>query len=159
MAHFSFLSDSSGIPDILRHDLALYGSIPELREKIMRGPSPLSAAERELIAAFVSRLNECAVCADRHELLAAQLGSDVTVLQSLVASVDEAPIADRLKPIFRFVKKLTEQPSRIVRADAEAVFAAGWNEQALEHAIAVCAFFNMVNRLADGYGLEGGQDE
>jgi uncharacterized peroxidase-related enzyme len=159
MAHFSFLNDSSGIPDILGHDLTLYGSIPELREKIMRGPSPLSAAERELIAAFVSRLNECTLCVDRHELLAAQLGSDVTVLQSLVASVDEAPISDRLRPIFRFVKKLTEQPARIVKSDAEAVFAAGWNEQALEHAIAVCALLNMVNRLADGYGLKGGQDE
>ena len=39
---------------------------PELREKIhamyevvMRGPSPLSAGQRELIAAFTSKANHC----------------------------------------------------------------------------------------------------
>src|SRR5215831_9685098 len=140
MALFSFLDDSSGIPEILAHDPTLYGSVRKLRQKIMRGPSPLSEADRELIAAFVSRVEECNVCTNRHRTLAAELGSDVTVLEAWVANVDGAPIPDRLKPIFRFVKKLTEQPARIIKSDADAVFAAGWNEKALEHAIAVCAF-------------------
>ena len=76
------------------------------------------------------------------------------MLPGLVANIDSAAISDRLRPIFRFVKKLTEQPARIEQADADAVFAAGWNEAALGDAIAVCAFFNMVNRIADGHGLK-----
>lgn len=153
MALFSFLNDSSGIREILAHDPTRYGCIRELRENIMRGPSPLSPAERELIAAFVSRLNQCQICSVQHTALAAKLGMDGAVLEELVASVEGATIADRLKPIFCFVKKLAGQPTGIVQADAEAVFAAGWPERALEDAIAVCAFFSMINRLADGYAL------
>ena len=154
MALFSFLNDSSKIRAILAHDPTRYGCIPELRKNIMRGPSPLSPAERELIAAFVSRLNECQVCSVGHTALAAKLGVDTAVLEELVADVDGAMISSRLRPIFHFVKKLTERPAQIVQSDAEAVFAAGWTERALEDAIAVCAFFSMINRIADGYGLK-----
>jgi hypothetical protein len=52
------------------------------------------------------------------------------------------------------VKKLTEQPASIVQTDIDTVLAAGWDESALGDAIAVCAFFNMANRLADGHGLK-----
>jgi hypothetical protein len=31
----------------------------ELTQQVMRGPSPWSVGERELFAAFVSRLNQC----------------------------------------------------------------------------------------------------
>jgi hypothetical protein len=31
----------------------------ELTQKVMRGPSPWSVGEREIFAAFVSRLNQC----------------------------------------------------------------------------------------------------
>jgi len=124
----------------------------QLRQQIMRGPSPLSVGERELIAAFVSRINHCEFCAGGHTALAART-VDVTVLDELIANVDTAAISDRLKPIFRFVKKLTETPSRIVQADVESIFAAGWEETAVEDAIAVCCLFNMLNRIANGYGL------
>jgi uncharacterized peroxidase-related enzyme len=154
MAFFSFLDDSSGISDVFEHNLVRYGPMREFRKKILRGPSPLSAGERELIAAFVSALNECRFCRDGHTARARRQGIDVAILDELVASIDEASISDRLKPIFRFVKKLTEQPGRVVQADADAVFATGWDEAALEDVVALCAYFNMVNRLADGHGIK-----
>ena len=40
-------------------------------------------------------------------------------------------------------------------ADAEAVFAAGWHEQALHDAVSVCSLFNLMNRLVDGLGVTG----
>ena len=42
-----------------------------LIEPVMRGPSEWSAAERELLAAFVSRLNECPFCVGVHREIAA----------------------------------------------------------------------------------------
>lgn len=35
------------------------GKFSELTQHVMRGPSPWSVGERELFAAFVSRLNQC----------------------------------------------------------------------------------------------------
>ena len=54
--------------------------------------------------------------------------------------------------LLRYVGKLTSNPSKITPADAEAVLAAGWDERALHDAVAVCALFNMMNRLVDGLG-------
>ena len=52
------------------------------------------------------------------------------------------------------MKKLTQAPTRMIQADADAVFAAGWDEAALHSAIAVCCVFNFMNRLVDGHGIE-----
>jgi hypothetical protein len=39
--------------------------------------------------------------------------------------------------------------------DAQAVYAAGWSDAALLHAVAVCAYFNNMNRLVEGAGIVG----
>ena len=75
------------------------------------------------------------------------------MLESALSDVDGAPVADRLKPVLRYVGKLTRTPSRITPADAEPVLAAGWSEQALHDAIMVCALFNLMNRMVDGHGI------
>jgi len=72
----------------------------------------------------------------------------------LVDDIDMAPVDTKLKPILRFVRKLTLEPYKMVKSDAEAVFAVGWNEEALADAIWICARFNMMNRLSLGHGLE-----
>jgi hypothetical protein len=47
----------------------------------------------------------------------------------------------------------------MTEADAAAVYDAGWSDQALIHAIAVCAYFNNMNRLVEGAGIVGTQDD
>lgn len=132
-------------------------SIPllEYHERLLRGPSPLSVTERELLAAFVSRLNACQYCSGVHEATAAAFEVKPAVLAALLEDIDGSPVDDRLKPIFHYVRKLTESPSRMTQADAETVFAAGWNDDALHDAVNVCALFNFMNRLVEGLGIEG----
>ncbi|MCZ6496020.1 MAG: peroxidase, partial [Alphaproteobacteria bacterium] len=55
-------------------------------------------------------------------------------------------------------KLLTMEPTKLTQADADAVFAAGWDEVALHHAIAVAARYNLVNRLIHGHGVEANPD-
>lgn len=136
------------------HDPARYGPVDELQRNILRGPSRFLEAERELMAAFVSTLNQCQCCAQGHAVRASKRGFDIAALEGLVADIDTAAISDRLKPVFRFIKKLTMEPARMVEADVQSVFAAGWDETALIDAIVLCAYFNMVNRIADGHGLK-----
>jgi uncharacterized peroxidase-related enzyme len=124
-------------------------------ETLMRGPSPLTPGERELIAAFVSGLNACAYCHGVHEATARAFGLGEGLMANLLADSDAAPVDERMKPILRYVKKLTLTPARMTQRDADAVFAAGWSERALHDAVSVCAWFNFMNRFVEGHGIKG----
>ena len=123
-------------------------------DKLMRGPSPFSDAEREIISAFTSGLNACTYCHRSHSFLAEELGVSKAVVPALLDNIDSAPIDARLRPILRYVRKLTLMPSRLVEADATAVYDAGWDSEALFHAIAIAAYFNFCNRITAGAGLD-----
>ena len=124
-----------------------------VEEEIMRGPSAFTAGQRELMAAYVSRLNSCTYCASSHSEAAVILGVDPPSLDALMTDVEAAPIDKRFKPIFNFLKKLTLTPYKMTGADADAVYAEGWEERALHDVIMVCCCFSFMNRLADGHGL------
>ena len=98
-------------------------------QAILRGPSPLSEGEPELMGAYVSGLNDCAYCHGIHAATAARFGVEASLLGALLADVDTAPVDSPLKPLLKLAAKLTRSPSRVEAADAEAVFAAGWPEQ------------------------------
>jgi uncharacterized peroxidase-related enzyme len=151
------LPEDASLLDVFKAYPATSKPLLEYHDALMRGPSPLSVGERELIAAYVSGLNECRYCTGVHTGAAEAFGIAEGVLADLLADVDGAPVDARLKPILRYVAKLTEAPARMTQADADAVFAAGWDEKALHDAISVCAMFNFMNRLVDGSGLVGSE--
>ncbi len=126
----------------------------EFHEALLRGPSPFTAAERELIAAYVSGLNRCRYCHGVHTATAERLGVPKGAIQRLVEGIDAAPVPEKMKPILRYAQKLTREPNGITKADADAVLAAGWGETALYYAVAVTALFNFMNRLVEGLGIE-----
>lgn len=140
--------------DIYRSHPDIYSGMTRRSDAILRGPSPLAPGERELIGAYVSALNACNYCYGGHRAAAELFGIAPETIDGLIADVGTAPIADKLRPIFAFVKKLTLTPARMTQADADAVFAAGWDEAALHSAIVVCAHFNFMNRIVDGHGIK-----
>jgi uncharacterized peroxidase-related enzyme len=159
MALLRSLPENATLADLRRSYADLLEKLRPYGHRLMRGPSPLTPGQRELIAAFVSGVNSCRYCHGSHSLVARAFGIDETVLVASLDNIDIAPVDARLKPILRYVRKLTETPSRITSADAAAVYEAGWNDEALLHAIAVCAYFNNMNRLVEGAGIVGTADE
>ena len=77
------------------------------------------------------------------------------MLDKLSTDIGTAPVDTRMKPLLAYARKLTEAPSHVTDADADAVYAAGWSEVVLVHTIAVCAYFNQMNRLVEGAGIVG----
>jgi len=159
MALLRSLPENATLADLRRSYADLLEKLRPYGHRLMRGPSPLTPGERELIAAFVSGVNSCRYCHGAHSLVARAFGVDETVLAGSLDNLDLAPIDARLKPILRYVRKLTETPSRMTAADAAAVYDAGWNDEALLHAVAVCAYFNNMNRLVEGTGIVGNAQE
>jgi uncharacterized peroxidase-related enzyme len=155
MSFFQYLDDQSDITDITFNDRRRLGPLDKVSQRIMRGPSPFTPAEREIMAAYVSGLNACAFCAGSHQAVATQFGVAPALFDQLLTDVDTAPVREALKPIFQYLRKLTLTPSKLVRADVDRVLAAGWSEEALHQAILVGCLFNFYNRLLDGHGVKG----
>ncbi len=120
---------------------------------VMRGESAFTPGDRELMGGFTSRLNECTVCASTHGEAAVLLGVDADALEGLMADIDTAPVREELKPVFHFIRKLTLTPYKMIQSDADKVFAAGWDERALQDAILVTCVYSFMNRIVDGHGL------
>ncbi|HYY26821.1 MAG TPA: peroxidase-related enzyme [Chthoniobacterales bacterium] len=154
MCWLKTLPENSGLHNVFQAFPETARPLIVYHETLLRGPSPFSVGERELIAAYVSGLNACAFCHDVHSQTAAAFGIDTQTLRALLADPGSAPVDARLRPVLSFVRKLTLSPSRMTPADAEVVFAAGWDDRALHDAAAICGLFNLMNRLVDGLGIE-----
>ena len=89
------------------------GPLFEYHDRLLRGWSPLTVGQRELIAAFVSGLNACIYCHGAHTIAAQAFGIDEGMFASLMNDLDAAPVADKLKPILAYVRKLTLTPAKI----------------------------------------------
>ena len=156
MPNLPSLPEGARLLDVFSRIPDLTKPLIEYHEVLLRGPSPLSVGERELIAAYVSGLNACRYCHGIHARTAEAFGIDEGALEALVEDIDAAAGLDaRMRPLLRYVKKLTETPARMTESDAAPVFEAGWDETALVHAVSICALFNFMNRLVEGCGLKG----
>lgn len=141
----------------LLHAFALWpdtaGCIAALNRHVMRGPSEFSPAERELMAAYVSRLNSCGYCSGVHIETAAAFGVDAALLEQLVANIDTAPIDDRLRPVFRLLRELTLSASKVTPEHIQSLKDAAFSENAIHSAILVASLFAFMNRYVDGLGI------
>jgi len=133
-------------------DQALH--IGALTEHIMRSDKcRFSLKEREMIAAFTSGLNDCTFCYNSHKETAMAYGLEESFLTSLIEDIESSSVEEKFKPVFRYVKKLTLTPSRLIQADVDAILDAGWDENDFHFVVSICALFNFYNRLMDGYGV------
>ncbi|MCC7412878.1 MAG: peroxidase-related enzyme [Gammaproteobacteria bacterium] len=158
MPRFASLPEPTELLDVFRRFPRGVTQLLEYHDAMLRGPSPLSPGERELIAAYVSGLNKCHYCHDTHLEVAREFNIDTELAEQLLRDPDHAGIDHRLRPILDYVRKLTLTPARMVDADAHRVFDAGWDEAALHDAVIVCALFNFMNRVVEGMGVKPNPD-
>lgn len=155
MPFFNHLDEFSDITDITFNDRRRLGPMDKVSQRIMRGKSQFSSADKEIMAAYVSGLNACSFCFGSHKVVAQQFGVDPNIIEKLVDNIEIAPIENKLKPIFKYLKKLTLSPSKLMQQDVDLVKKAGWSEEALYDAILIGCLFNFYNRLLDGHGIKG----
>ncbi|WP_129666124.1 carboxymuconolactone decarboxylase family protein [Phytoactinopolyspora endophytica] len=133
---------------------AFYGAqAKEFTHEAMRGPSAWPVADRELMAAYVSKVNESAFCIGAHTATAAQAYQDSAKVQAVLADLESAPIGDALRATLRMLGELTRE-GKVSAQDMRDVLSAGVSPQQVKDALAVCAAFNTTDRLADAFGFE-----
>lgn len=129
-----------------------YGAGP-LTHEAMRGPSQWSIGDRELMAAYVSKVNECPFCVSAHSATSTMWYSDDARVVGALADLDTAPIDEPLRATLRMLGKLTTQHS-VDAAEVRTVLAAGASAGQVKDALAVCLVFNITDRLANAFGFD-----
>jgi uncharacterized peroxidase-related enzyme len=130
---------------------SFYGALArKFTHEAMRGPSAWSVGDRELMAAFVSKVNDSAFCIGAHSATAGQAYHDSAKVHAVLADLDSAPIEQGLRATLRMLGKLT-QDGRVSAEDMRTVLSAGVSRPQVEDALAVCAAFNTTDRLADAF--------
>ncbi len=155
MPFFKHLDELSDITDITFNDRKRLGPMDKVSQRIMRGKSVFTSSEKEMMAAYVSGLNACSFCYGSHKAVAQQFGVKPYTVEILIEDIETAPIKEQLIPIFKYLRKLTLSPSKLIQEDVDTVLNAGWSEEDLYDAMLIGCLFNFYNRLLDGHGIEG----
>jgi uncharacterized peroxidase-related enzyme len=153
MPFFKSLPDNAGPPTVFEKYPDVYGPWSHMSQALMNGPSPLSQGEREMMLAYAAGVAGCKFVYVAHSEVAYAWGVENGVLDRLLDDLKTAPVESRLKALLAFVRKLSLTPADMSQADADAVFEAGWNEQALHDAIAITARAAFMQRLVEGHGF------
>lgn len=146
-------TEKSGPGDVFTAYPEVYRHWAEMGQALINGPSPLSPGEREMIQGFVAGLINCQYAYVAHSAAAVARGIEPGVVEKLVADVASAPVSAKLKPLLTLVKKLALEPTQVSQTDADAVFAAGWDEQAYHSAVAVTARMTFMSKIIHGHGF------
>jgi uncharacterized peroxidase-related enzyme len=125
----------------------------DLAQVLLRGPSPLSAAERELIAAFVSNRNECGFCMNSHAAAARSLcGEDRQLVDEVLHENDQSKLSGKMKALLQIAGKVQIQGNLVNPGDIAAAKEAGATDQDIHDTVLIAATFSLFNRYVDGLG-------
>jgi uncharacterized peroxidase-related enzyme len=142
------------VPDVVRlisYRPDFYGTpMKKVTHEAMRGPSAWSVGDRELMAAFVSKMNECEFCIKAHTAVAARAYQDDAKVSAVLSDLETAAIEEPLRATLRMLRKLTREHA-VDAEDVRAVLAAGASREQIKDALAVCFAFNTTDRLADAF--------
>ena len=72
----------------------------------------------------------------------------------MLTDLDAAPVSEKDRALYGFVKKMVHDSLSIGPSDVEAAHAAGWTDEALYDAITVVALFQFYNAWIDASGVD-----
>ena len=151
MAHISVEEGVPGIRSLFQFSPETGKPLCELAEVLLRGPSPLSPAERELIAAYVSHRNECVFCRNSHAAAARCLfGEGKQAVDELLYEKQDRLLSEKMKALLVLAGKVQMGGIALRPEDIEAARDAGADDTDIHDAVLIAASFSMFNRYVDG---------
>lgn len=151
MAHISLPENVPGIRSLVMFRPDTGQHLYHLVQVLLRGESPLTPAERELIAAYVSARNACVFCSCSHAAAARYLyqeGSEVVDL--VLEDYRQAPISDKLKALLAIAGKVQADARTVSKEDVARAREAGADDRAIHDTVLIAATFCLFNRYVDG---------
>ncbi len=159
MPHIALNPAEPGIRGLLRFRPQTGRPLSELAEVLLRGPGTLTPGERELIAAYVSALNDCRYCSSSHSACAAaQLPGGMALVEQVRANPASAPVSAKLKALLEIASAVRHSGHAVTPAHVAAARTAGATDVEIHDTVLIAAVFCMFNRYVDGLATIAPED-
>lgn len=159
MAHITLPEGLPGIrgPMAFRPETAKH--LNELAEVLLRADNTLSRGGRELIATYVSYLNDCFFCQNAHGGLAQHyLQCDMAFIDNIKKDFNKSPISPKLKALLAIAASVQKGGKHVTTEQVEKAKSLGATDTEIHDTVLIAAAFCMFNRYVDGLGTWAPQD-
>ena len=151
MPHIDVDKNLPGIRSLLAFSPETAEPMGVLANLLLRSNDGLSMAERELIAAHVSYLNDCFYCHQSHgEIAVCYLNGDRDLVNKVKADYENAPISDKLKSLLSIAASVQKGGKQVRSDQIEYARALGATDKDIHDTVLIAAMFCMFNRYVDG---------
>src|SRR5688572_23021064 len=153
MAHINLPEGLPGIrgPMAFRPETAQ--PLNDLAEILLRSENSLSRGERELIATYVSYLNDCFFCQNAHGGLAQHyLQCSLSVIDEIKEDVTSSSISEKLKALLAIAASVQKGGKHVTVDQIEKAKHLGATDLEIHDTVLIAAAFCMFNRYVDGLG-------
>ncbi|HEY8512807.1 MAG TPA: peroxidase-related enzyme [Cyclobacteriaceae bacterium] len=139
-----------GITGLLEYRTDTAQPIRELTQLLLRGPSTLTEAERELIATVVSHGNECRFCTTAHAGTADLLLGESDTTKCVRENIETAPVSEKMRALLIIAKQVQESGKNVTEASIQRARDAGATDLEIHDCVLIAALFCLYNRYVDG---------
>lgn len=151
MPHITLPEQTLGIRSLAAFRPDTGQHLYELAQTLLRGESPLSEAERELIAAFVSHRNQCTFCFSSHAAASRYLFQDnAQVVDIVLDDYEAAPISSKLKSLLHIADCVRKDARTVSESLVETARSHGAVDRDIHDTVLIAATFCLFNRYVDG---------
>ena len=151
MAHIDLPTSAPGIRGLFDFRPETAAPLGQLAEVLLRGDNSLGRGERELIAAYVSSLNDCHFCMSSHSAFAAlQLPDGWTVVDGTLHDPTSAPVSAKVKALLAIAAEVQQGGRAVTDRTVADAREAGASDVEIHDAVLIAAAFCMFNRSVDG---------
>ena len=131
----------------------------ELAEVLLRSDNSLTRGERELIATYVSSLNDCFFCQNAHGGLAQHyLQCDMVYIDQVKADFQSTNLSPKLKALLSIAGSVQKGGKHVTPEQIETARNVGATDLEIHDTVLIAAAFCMFNRYVDGLGTWAPQD-
>lgn len=151
MAHINVPEGVPGIRSLVMFRPETGKHLYDLAQVLLRDPSPLTAAERELIATHVSARNNCVFCMSSHAAAARELFDDKREVVDCVIHNQSTPLlSEKMKALLNIAGKVQQNGKLVTDEDVAAARKLGAGDRDIHDTVLIAATFSMFNRYVDG---------
>ena len=150
MPYISLEEHLPGVTGLIEYNSETGNALRGLTQLLLRGPSSLTEAERELIATLVSFKNKCVYCTTSHTAAADAFLGEHTTSELVKKDPQSAPVSDKMKALLAIAGQVQEGGKQVTQENIDKAKQLGATDLEIHDTVLIASLFCLYNRYVDG---------